>query len=71
MNRASIEVSRRDLVPKGTGDLLGALWLAHLLHGLDAAAALHRSVNDVDRVIARSADADELQLAPSLRELAG
>jgi pyridoxine kinase len=66
----TVDVARRDRVPNGTGDLLGALWLGYLLNGLGAAAAFERAVAGVDRVVARSLDADELQLASVLKEIA-
>lgn len=66
----SIDVARRECVPNGTGDLLGALWLGHRFLSGDNAEALRRAVLGVELVLSRSAGADELQLAASLRELA-
>ncbi|MGE0699573.1 MAG: bifunctional hydroxymethylpyrimidine kinase/phosphomethylpyrimidine kinase [Hyphomicrobiaceae bacterium] len=66
---ADRQVAARTIVQKGTGDLLGALWLGHRLHGMTAAAAQARAVEGVELVLARSVGADELQLAACLREL--
>lgn len=53
-----------DNPPNGTGDLLGALFLARLLEGLEEERALHLATAGVFEIIARSArrGADELTL---------
>ncbi len=56
-------VSRRDAAPHGTGDLLAALYLGHVLNGMTPEAALGRSVAAVEMSIAMSAGRDELSLA--------
>ena len=55
-------VPRRGLVPRGTGDLLAALYLGHVLNGLGPAEALGRSVAGVEAAIAASGP-QELVLA--------
>jgi len=65
----SIDVARHDRVPHGTGDLLGALWVAHRLRGCSVAQAFARSIGNVGLVISRSLHSDELQLAASLKDL--
>ena len=65
-----IAATLRPDAPKGTGDLMSGLLLGHLLRdpaGLPAAC--RQAVAGVDLVIARSAGADELQLAACLKEL--
>jgi len=54
---------RRAAAPHGTGDLLTALYLGHVLNGLGADAALGRAVAAVGASIATSAGRDELSLA--------
>lgn len=66
----SIDVERRERVPKGTGDLFGALWLGHRLRSSSSAEAFERAVSGVELVVSRSLGRDELQLATSLRDLA-
>lgn len=56
-------VPRHMTAPHGTGDLLAALYLGHLLIGTELSAALGRSVSAVDLAIALSAGRDELSLA--------
>ena len=60
---ASCEVERRPKVPHGTGDLLAALFLGHLLRGESGPAALGRAAAGVELTIAASAGRDELSLA--------
>ena len=55
-------VPRRDLAPRGTGDLLAALYLGHVLNGADAPQALGRAVAGVEAAIAASGP-NELVLA--------
>ena len=56
-------VPRQDGAPHGTGDLLTALYLGHLLTGMELGVALGRSVSAVDLAIALSRGRDELSLA--------
>lgn len=56
-------VPRRRTAPHGTGDLLSALYLGHVLNGVEPGAALGRSVAAVEAGIAMSAGRDELSLA--------
>ncbi|MGD9802847.1 MAG: pyridoxal kinase [Hyphomicrobiaceae bacterium] len=63
------EVNRRDRVPNGTGDLLGALWLGHRLRPCSNAEAFERAVAGVELVLSRSIDTDELQLIGTLKDL--
>ena len=53
-----------DRAPKGTGDLLSALFLARLLEGLDEERALHLATASLFEIVARSASrgADEMTL---------
>jgi pyridoxine kinase len=55
-------VPRRAAAPHGTGDLLAALYLGHLLNGDAPAASLGRAVAAVEAAIAASAGRDELPL---------
>ena len=55
-------VPRQRIAPHGTGDLLAALYLGHLLNGTELGDALGRSVSAVDLAIAMSAGRDELSL---------
>ncbi len=65
-----IDVARRDHVPNGTGDLMGALWLGYKLwERTTNAIAFERAVNGVEMVVSRSGPADELQLVDCLRQL--
>lgn len=66
----SIAVPRHAGVPNGTGDLLGALWLGHRLGSRSGVEAFERAVYGTGLVIGRSLRRDELQLVPSLKELA-
>lgn len=61
--RASVK--RRKSVPHGTGDLMGALLLAHLLSGKSHARALGLAVGGIEQVIEASAGAQELKLVAS------
>jgi len=54
---------RRARAPHGTGDLLTALYLGHVLNGVGPDAALGRAVAAVGASIATSAGRDELSLA--------
>ena len=58
-------VERRASAPHGTGDLMAALYLAHLLDDDDAHRALAMACAGVDAVLQASGDADELQLVSS------
>jgi pyridoxine kinase len=59
-----VVVARRDPAPSGTGDLLAALFLAGWLDRRSSQAeALAAAVQDVDRVLAQSAGAEEMRLA--------
>jgi pyridoxine kinase len=64
------EVERRPHVPHGTGDLLSALFLGHLLNGADGATALGLAAAGVDRALAASIGRDELALISSQEEWA-
>ncbi|MCC7253332.1 pyridoxal kinase [Hyphomicrobium sp.] len=55
-------VPRESRAPHGTGDLLAALFTAHLLHGEDPATSAAFAAGAVARTIALSAGEDELQL---------
>ncbi len=56
-------VPRRPTAPHGTGDLLAALYLGHVLNDEAPGASLARAVAAVEASIARSASRDELSLA--------
>jgi pyridoxine kinase len=56
-------VPRRDTAPHGTGDLLAALYLGHVLNGEAPRTCLARAVAAVEASIALSAGQDELSLA--------
>jgi len=56
-------VPRRPTAPHGTGDLLAALYLGHVLNDEDPGASLARAVAAVEASIAASAGRDELSLA--------
>lgn len=62
---SSTEVARRSRAPHGTGDLMAALFLGHVLHGLDSARALSLATAGVEAVLAASEQADELRLVQS------
>lgn len=57
---------RRTGAPHGTGDLLAALFVGHLLSGRSAEQALARASAGVEIVIADSLGAEELRLADRL-----
>ena len=59
------EVAKLARVPHGTGDLLAALQLGHMLHGEPAGAAMRKAVAGVAAAIEASAGADELRLVTS------
>jgi pyridoxine kinase len=61
----SCQVSRHEAAPHGTGDLLAALYLGHVLNGLDPLSALGRAAAAVAAGIESSAGQDELSLAGS------
>jgi len=56
-------VPRRPTAPHGTGDLLAALYLGHVLNGVAPDASLARAVAGVEASIAASTGRDELSLA--------
>jgi len=56
-------VPRRPTAPHGTGDLLAALYLGHVLNGVAPDASLARAVAAVEASIAASTGRDELSLA--------
>jgi pyridoxine kinase len=56
-------VPRRPTAPHGTGDLLAALYLGHVLNGVAPEASLARAVAGVEASIAASTGRDELSLA--------
>lgn len=58
-------VKCRKSVPHGTGDLMAALLLAHLLSGKSQARALGLAVGGIEQVIEASAGAEELKLVAS------
>jgi pyridoxine kinase len=55
-------VPRRPTAPHGTGDLLTALYLGHVLNGVAPDASLARAVAAVEASIAASTGRDELSL---------
>ena len=63
--RVAMEATRKQAgVPKGTGDLLTALWVAARLSGLDGAAALSDASRRLSAVIAASRRGPTLVLDP-------
>ena len=66
---SSCSVGERERVPHGTGDLLAALYLAHILARRPNGEALARSVAGVEAAIAGSTGRDELDLAATLDDL--
>lgn len=56
-------------VPHGTGDLLAALLLGHLVSGADLETALARATGSVDAIIRKSLGRDELALVASRDDL--
>lgn len=56
------EVIRRNTVPHGSGDLMGALFLGHLVRGVTPAEALALATAGVEAVVEASFEADELRL---------
>ncbi|MEZ5923151.1 MAG: pyridoxal kinase [Hyphomicrobiaceae bacterium] len=64
-NAIRATVKRRARVPHGTGDLLAALMLGHLLSGMSQARALGLAVGGIEAVIEASAGAPELRLVQS------
>jgi pyridoxine kinase len=66
----AIETARRAAVPRGTGDLLSGLFLAHLLNGLDGPNALRLAIAMLDKVIEASIGASALNLSV-LRAMTG
>jgi pyridoxine kinase len=64
-NAIRATVKRRKSVPHGTGDLLAALMLGHLLTGKSQARALSLAVGGIEAVIEASAGEEELRLVAS------
>lgn len=62
---AQCTVPRESGVPHGTGDLLAALFTAHILHGEDPATSTAFAAGAVASAIALSKGVDELQLSGS------
>ena len=62
-------VPRRESAPRGSGDLLAALYLGHVLNGAGPESALGRAVAGVEAVIAASGP-NELVLAGAVRAAA-
>jgi pyridoxine kinase len=60
---AACYVEQRKHAPHGTGDLLAALYLGHLLNGMAPAAALGAAVAGVEASLAAAEARDELPLA--------
>lgn len=60
---------RYENVPHGTGDLLAALLLGHLVSGADLETALARATGSVDAVIRKSLGRDELALVAARDDL--
>jgi pyridoxine kinase len=56
------EVIRRDDVPHGSGDLMGALFLGHLVRGAPPNEALALATAGVEAVVEESLDSGELRL---------
>jgi pyridoxine kinase len=56
------EVIRREAVPHGSGDLMAALFLGHLVNGRSAAEALALATAGVEAVVEESLGSDELRL---------
>jgi pyridoxine kinase len=56
-------VPRRPLAPHGTGDLLAALYLGHMLNGVEPSTSLAQAVAAVEASIVASTGQDELSLA--------
>jgi len=61
---------RREGVPKGTGDLMSALYLGHRLNGEAPERAFARALAGLDHVLDLSEGRDELALAQGLAGLA-
>jgi pyridoxine kinase len=59
------EVIRRETVPHGSGDLMAALFLGHLVKGVSPAEALALATAGVEAVVEASLDAKELRLVES------
>ena len=66
---AVTRVARRAHVAHGTGDLMTALWLGHVLAGCSLGKALGLATAGVDAVLQGSEGADELALTPALARL--
>ena len=56
------EVIRREQVPHGSGDLMAALFLGHLVLGQSASEALALATAGVEAVVEASLESDELRL---------
>lgn len=63
-------VRRRGVVPHGTGDMMAALFMAHLLRGCPPVEALSLATGGIEAVIEASAGSDELRLIASQDEWA-
>jgi pyridoxine kinase len=61
----SAAVMRRDSVPHGTGDVMAALFLAHLLQGRGPAQSLALATGGLEAIIEASKGADELNILGS------
>ncbi len=59
------KVARRNYAPHGTGDLMAALYLAHMLHDDGHEKALTLATAGVEAALKASGSADELQLVNS------
>lgn len=66
---AVTRVTRRAHAAHGTGDLMTALWLGHVLAGRSLGEALGLATAGVDAVLQGSEGADELALTPALARL--
>lgn len=67
---AITRVARRDRAPHGTGDLMSALLIGHLVSGAAPGRALALATAGIDHVLAASTGKDELQLTGALETLA-
>lgn len=64
---SSVETDRLDNVPHGTGDLMAALMVGHMVRGDAPAEALERATASLFRILSASTDAgaDEMLLVPN------
>ncbi len=65
----AVSARRRD-VPHGTGDLIAALFLAHMMRGHDLSGALALAAGGLEAVVEASAGRDELALVATQNEWA-